>query len=757
MGHKAALLAASALTALWPSFAHAQTGEPTQQDGSDVIVVTAQRRAENISDVPVSVTALGDEQLAALRVTDLSDLTTAVPNLRAISTVGEDTPIFSLRGVSMSDYSLNQSGPIATYYDEAYIGNFAEFGTAMFDLERIEVLRGPQGTLYGRNSTGGAVNLVSKKPVFENTGFLTVGYGNYDRKETTGAVNTFFGETVAARLAFTAAENDGWVDNLIGPDLNDTRNVGGRLSVLFEPGDSFDATLILSASYGNPHNYAIVAEPGPDGIGAGAYEFYRQTFPASNTKTDYFRPGLDNYTVESDYTPRRKNRTQGAILNMNWYATDDVTVTSVTSGNKAMLLVPEDTDGSPNETLSITYYDDVKQIAQDLRISYDDSDRLRLLLGVYGSREWVFNSTLQSFYTDIDTTGDGAFDGQDCLATLPVGCNVRNRFDQTKTSLALYADATYKLTPELSLRLGLRGTDDRGSLRNFNSQVSGADNVPLLNLIPGSPDLNATTGRSFHDTDLSGKVGLEYRPFADMLIFANLSRGYRGSGFNAQAFYDVSELSIAKPEVLKAAELGVKTELFEGTTQVSATTFYYDYQNQQFINVDSSNALQQLMNLPKARVYGAEIEFVASPTSNLKLSGGLGLLSSRIEEGNVSGVDVEGNQLANAPQASLSLSADWRALEGEWGSIGVHVDGVFTSRQYFDVFNNDAQSQSDYALLSGRVSYEPANLPVELAAWVKNLTDEFYYTSRIDVSGVGFNYQHVGEPRTYGVTATFRY
>ncbi|KQW65553.1 hypothetical protein ASE17_19060 [Phenylobacterium sp. Root77] len=760
MGFKSGLLAATAIIGFAPALAQAQTGgAPDEPEIAEVteIVVTAQKRSERLSDVPVSVTALGEQRLAAQHVSDLSDLTTAVPNLRAITTVGEDTPIFSLRGVSMSDYSLNQSGPIATYYDEAYIGNFAAFGVSMFDLERVEVLRGPQGTLYGRNSTGGAVNLIAKKPVFENIGFLTLGYGNYDRKEASGAINTHFGDQVAVRLAFSGTHADGWINNLIGPDLNGTRGVGGRLSVLYQPSDAFDATLRLSASYADPRNPAVVADVGPLGVGAGAYEFFRQTFPASNTKTDYFRTGLDHYTVESDYTPRRKNRAQGASLNMNWRPAEGLTITSVTSANKGVLLVPQDTDGSPYETLTITYYDRVKQLAQDLRVTYEASDRFKVLVGTYASRENVYNSTLQTFYMDLDTNGDGLRNGADCLATIPLACQVQNSFDQKKTSLALYGDATYKLTSDLSLRFGLRGTDDKGDQTNFRSVAAGADDVFFLNLIPGSPDVNATTSQSFHDKDLSGKLGLEWRPVAGTMVFANLSRGYRGSSFAAQAFYDPSELTVAKPEILEAVEGGVKTQFFDRRLQVSATAFYYSYKNQQFINVDSASALQQLLNLPKSRVYGAELEFTAVPTSGLTIYGGVGLLSSRILEGTASGIDVRGNQLANAPKVNVSLAADWRVIDAEWGRVTIHADAVATSKQYFDVFNNDAQAQSSYALFGGRVSYTPANSPIELAAWVKNIGDKFYYTSRIDVSGVGFTYQNLGEPRTFGVTATYRY
>ncbi|MBW8859085.1 MAG: Plug domain-containing protein, partial [Caulobacter sp.] len=175
MKFKSGPLAAGFLVTLAPALAQAQAIAPKPPNAAVAetvteVVVTAQKRSEKLSDVPISITALGATQLTARHVSSLSDLTSAAPNLHAIGTVGDDTPIFALRGVSMSDYSLNQSGPIATYYDEAYVGNFAEFGVSLFDIERVEVLRGPQGTLYGRNSTGGAVNLVANKPTFENSG-----------------------------------------------------------------------------------------------------------------------------------------------------------------------------------------------------------------------------------------------------------------------------------------------------------------------------------------------------------------------------------------------------------------------------------------------------------------------------------------------------------------------------------------------------------------------------------------------------------
>jgi len=244
----------------------AQTAAQTAPADDQEIVVTAQKRSERLQDVPISVSAIGGDAIRKQRLSSADDLVTKIPNLQLTSTVGDGTPIFALRGVSMSDYSLNQAGPVATYYDEVYKGNFAFLGVALYDLERVEVLRGPQGTLYGKNTTGGAVNLISRKPDLGKTdGYINLGYGNYNRREANGAINLPLGETLAARMAFTIARADGWFRNQLPgkPDLGGTREYALRGSLLWEPADGTSFLLRASTSYQNPYNYGIFAAPGP--------------------------------------------------------------------------------------------------------------------------------------------------------------------------------------------------------------------------------------------------------------------------------------------------------------------------------------------------------------------------------------------------------------------------------------------------------------------------------------------------------------
>jgi iron complex outermembrane recepter protein len=359
--------AASAVIAflsLAPAAAMAQDAAPqtaVEETASDDIVVTAQKRSERLQDVPISISAIGGDALQRQRVTSADDLVTKIPNLQLTSTVGDNTPIFALRGVSMSDYSLNQASPVATYYDEVYKGNFALLGVAMYDLERVEVLRGPQGTLYGKNTTGGAVNLISRTPQLgETEGYVNLGYGNYNRIDANGAVSVPLGETLAARVAFTFARADGWFKNQLPgkPDLASVREYGIRGSLLFEPTDGVRFILRGSTSYQNPRNYGIYAQP-----------------EAIN------RFGLKRREIEANVTDRRRARTYSVSLTGNIDVSDSLAITSVTSWDKGSLNFYEDTDGTASQLLEIPYGDRAKQFAQDLRLTSDFSGPFNFILG----------------------------------------------------------------------------------------------------------------------------------------------------------------------------------------------------------------------------------------------------------------------------------------------------------------------------------------------------------------------------------------
>ncbi|WP_255504593.1 TonB-dependent receptor [Novosphingobium sp. EMRT-2] len=344
------LLRNTALTAIavfaataTPAFAQAQSDSGSESAPGE-IVVTAAKRSENLQSVPISVSAIGGDALEKSRITNVDSLVTKVANLQLTSIVGDNTPIFALRGVSMSDYSLNQSSPVATYYDEVYKGNFAFLGVAMYDLERVEVLRGPQGTLYGKNTTGGAVNIISRDAKLgETSGYLNAGYGNYNRVDVNGAVNVPLGEKAALRVAGTFSRADGWFKNVVPglPDLASTREYALRGTLKFEPTDSVRFTLRASTSFQNPQNYGIYAQP-----------------------EAVHRPGLSKWEIASDVSQRRRARTTSVALTTNIDVSDTLAITSITSYDKGTLFFREDTDGTATKLLEIPYYDRASQFAR---------------------------------------------------------------------------------------------------------------------------------------------------------------------------------------------------------------------------------------------------------------------------------------------------------------------------------------------------------------------------------------------------------
>lgn len=721
-------VALAALLLVQPALAQTAPQDSAAAETPDTaeIVVTAAKRSENLQAVPIAISAIGGEALTKSRITNVDSLVTKVANLQISSTVGDNTPIFALRGVSMSDFSLNQSSPVATYYDEVYKGNFAFLGVAMYDLERVEVLRGPQGTLYGKNTTGGAVNLISRDAKLgETSGYVNAGYGNYNRFDLSGAVNVPLGEKAALRVGGTYARADGWFKNVVpgGPDLAGTNEWALRGTLKLEPVDGVKVTLRASHSFQNPQNYGIYAQP-----------------EAVN------RPGLTKWEIASNVAQKRRAETTSVALTANIDVSDTLSLTSITSYDRGELFFKEDTDGTAARLLEIPYYDKASQFAQDLRLTSNTGGPFDFILGVYYNREKVFNRSALEIATDVDVNQDGKIDAADCAAGLPLACKIQNQFDQGKTSFAVYTDLKYKISDALTLRGGLRYTHDTGDQTGFSADALGYDNVFVANLIPLS-------NLGFKKDNVSGKIGLDYKLASGDLLYASVSRGYRAPSFNAQAFFDPSELSVAEAEEVTSYEAGAKIQFLDRRITLNMAGFYYNYKNQQFLNVEPATAAQQLLNIPKSTLYGAEAELTVRASDRFTLHAGMGLLSTKIKTGVVSGVNVSGNRLSTAPTLTFNASVDATLLQGGFGSVSIHPEVAYQSSQFFETLNIPRLRQQSYALLGGHLDWDSADGRFNASLWARNLGNKFYITSRIDLlAGFGFDYNHVGNPRMYGVT-----
>jgi len=711
------------------------------------VIVTAQKKAESLQDVPLSVSALSSNELGALKLHDTTEIAAQIPNVQVSTPYSDSQPAFSVRGISMSDFSQNQSSPIAMYVNEVYKGVGALQALQLFDLERIEVLRGPQGTLYGKNATGGAVNIISKTPELDGVtrGDISFGLGNLSRRETNGALEISNADNyLGARLAFTYSDADGWVDNNVpgNGDSGAFRDYAVRLTGRYQPTDNLDMVLRLSKSRSTQSNgHEVLAS----NIGVGGVGF----------ATGYNRAGLDFFESEMDRQDGNALDNTSTSLSINWDINEQLTLTSVTSYDEGDWITREDADGSPHNILHTDFGSEVTSAAQDLRLSSDFDGNFNFLLGLYGQREDLDANVIQRMFYDFagDNDGSGTLD---CFEDFITGCRLSNNYNQVKTSLAAYFQGSYDISPDLSFTLGLRFTKDDNKIDNYEANLGYLDpvtNTEVVNAIPTISDYQDDVT----DRNWGTRFALDYALSSDIITYISFTTGYRGSAFNGQAFYDASEITTAEPEEVKAWEIGFKSDLLDNRLRINGAIFHYAYENQQFLDVTPS-FLSVLVNADKSSVQGAELEITAIPHQAVDLRLGLGYLDATYDKLQLRGTDLSGNELINAPSLNFNALINWRFMEMNSGYMSLTLDTSFTGDQYFDAFNNDNTRQKAYWLSNMRVSFQSQDEQLEVAFWAKNLADKEYLSSMTDLQELfNFDYTHRGRTRTFGLDANYRF
>ena len=765
-----------------------ELGEPDVQNAGAIeeVTVTARKRSQSIQDVSMSITALTEEQLKNYRVSEPEDISNFVPNLHYSAIRGAGTPVFSLRGVSSIDYSFNQNSPIAVYVDDTYKGNAALLGVSLFDLRRVEVLRGPQGSLYGKNTTGGAVKFITNQPSTDNESYITVGAGNYNRLETEAAFNVAISDRFVVRLAGTYAEADGWLDN-VNPGVDDANSVdeyGVRLSALWTPTEDLEVKLAASKGKSNPVNfgYKFFDETTPTWFGTyGLYNAFGGT-----SLTDPSQAGLDFFETASEQDFRRLVESDAVMASINWTLSDAYVLTSVSSWDEGEVFNPDESDGTPNVVQQARYGVEVEQFTQELRIASDLDGPLNFVSGLYYAREELVSTNGYGFFFDVDMNLDGGLDADDCLDPVAVayglspspagaatdalfnslgfslgdfatfGCFQSNSFDQQKTSYAAYLDGSYELTSALTLRLGARYTYDEAERSNFNAHLSRLDRVPLFGTINGgSSDPTATIpGQRFSDSVVTGKIGLDYTMADNTLIYGLISRGYRGGAFNAQAYADPREVNAVDPEFVTSFEVGFKTDLWDGRLQLNGSAFHYQYEDQHFINFDPVTFVQTLINIDESEITGLELEMAAMVTPAVLLRLGVGSMDAEIQRGILGGVDLSGGDLPGAPDLNATASVDWNLFTNERGVLTLHVNGSYQDDALYAIGTGTADG---YALVNARLTFLVGDERWSASLWGKNLAEKEYETYHYASPAVGGTLAQIGPPRTFGVEFSYRF
>jgi len=730
------------------------------QEGMEEIVVTAQRREQNVQDVGIAITAFSGDQLRQLGITESTALAQQTPGLIYASPIGEgQNPVFAIRGVGLNDFSEHNEAPVAVYVDDVYLSNLAGLSFQLYDLERVEVLKGPQGTLFGRNTTGGVIHFLTRRPTDRLDGFAELSAGEFSQLRFEGALSGPFSDTVRARLSALYNEHDGYM-SILSPgfdDANAADSVGVRAQLEFGSSDAFSVR--VSGHYDQSDTISVAyhhgsVQPAADGV---SVIYVPPDEPnagcpgAPGADCFGYRYTGDRRSAEIDQAPFLDLETWGASAIVEWQLADDLTLSSITGYEDVDKLYGEDTDAGPVPGIYVKHPNVGKQFSQELRLSNDD-DQLRWTAGVY-----YFDRSIDAG-SNIDVSGIGLF-------------NLLLETHDDIESWAGFGQLEYALTDHLTLIGGVRYTDEERHFEELSRDLAGV--IPVfLGLsptpIPGFVTFDFTDESvgeltRTEDDSVTFRAEADWRPAEDVLVYASISRGTKGAGFNS-AFDGTGVFSGSTveqipfgEETLTDYEVGIKSTLFSGTANLNASTFYYDYDDYQAFTFD--NITQVIRNLP-ASLYGAELEFAARPTDSWYFKGGVAWLHSEVEDvaaANLfTGELVERDrEMAMAPDLQLSaiVRYQWNMLGG---LMSVQASGQYHSEMFFDLDNNPVTKEDGYGTVDLRVAYTDDAERFEVALWGKNVTDEYYRTYAFPVVGLGFMDDTVAAPSWYGATVSYR-
>lgn len=661
------------------------------------VVVTARKRAENIQDVPASIVAISAATIEEAHMTQIDDIGSLVSNLHIVQR-NDNSPDVTLRGVG----SFGVVQGVGFYVDD--IQQFEGQTLRPFDIERIEVLKGPQGTLYGGANIGGAIKYVTKEPSFSWSNEASVENGNLATRNYFAVVSgPLIPDKLAMRASFYDENQDGYTyDTYHQTDVGATTDHGGRLTLLYEPSDATKAHLYINA----------------DAFRTGAQNLL-YTPPDDHTYL---------YSVNDYYLPSFERRLWSPTLRIDQQLGSAVSFTSISSYFSSYNRGLTDLAKQPRPIDALQQNQDHRVASQELRLQSTGTSNLNWLLGLYYQHH-------RTEVTQIDNFSTG-----DVLNPIVVGTDL-DRDEKSQTQYAVFADATYRLS-RWQLELGLRGEYYDSAEAAYNNSLT-----PVLN---AAARLN---GRQ-----LSPRASLQYRFNDDLNLYTTVSRGFEP----ADEIEENGEVHSYRAEIATSYEAGLKSTLHD-VVQLNGAVFYIDYANRLYQNIQfvPAGILEVTSNIGASRNYGAELEITGLLPAGFKVSSGLGW--TRAVWGNVPFIDPQTNLPINlrgriapfTPDYSANVVVDWTHRMGHELTFGARLDASFTGSSWWDP--QDSARQSAYQLLNMGVRVERGFWT--LAGHVSNLTNARYntiYDPTYDI-GAPFNVAHIGRPREFVFSGTVRF
>ncbi|MDZ4729687.1 MAG: TonB-dependent receptor [Xanthomonadales bacterium] len=724
------------------------------------VIVTAQKREQSIQDVSVSITAFSNSDIRELGIGRPRDLARYTPGLvMNASNGGETDTVFTLRGVGMNDVASNQNPAISVYIDDVALAAISMLGFQIFDQERIEVLKGPQGTLYGRNTTGGAIKFISRKPTREFDAFGQVDYGSYNRIGFEGAVGGSLGPTLSGRLAVGIVEQPkGWQTldlrglGQFGPGVDANNGAistqGIRGSLMWEPSDKVDVLLV--ADYGETDSESqafqhagnrLIDNSGfcsfttigvRDETQCASFGQVRDVIggtPLTPQREIYSETGNDPRTVGSNFG--QGNDIKGESWGLS--GTIDVglqrsTFTSVTGFRKMDRLLAQDQGASPFQIHDLENIEDIESFSQEIRLASDDS---------WGALTWLVGA----YYSDDDINAKNNTDFRDHISF-----NSKFFLDYTqKTKLgAVFAQAEWAFNDNWRLIGGLRYTDVSRDFR-YDSITVGI-----------SPKAVTGIRNNIDDSEVSGRIGLDYTVSDDLLLYASFNRGFKGGGFSGSINFNPNGFTPYKSETLDAFEAGFKWTLADGALRFNSAVYYYDWMDFQAATAVDIGGIRiiVLSNAGDAEILGLESEISWYPTEQFSLNLGFNWMDAEIVSGN-----FDGDTPAHAPKVSFNGIAKYESTSSIAGVRPfAQVGFSYQDDIQFILANHPGATEKAYTLLDARIGFKSEDGHWEYAAYGHNLTDKLYRTE-VFGPGSGFLPSRIfyGPPRTFGVSVSYFY
>lgn len=686
----ACLFAATASTAAFAQDAAVTAAVDGDATGND-IVVTARQRSESLQQVPDSVTAFSAKAIEEAGIRSIDDVTSLMPNISLVDTQDAGTVAINIRGIGQV---RNGEAPVALVIDGVQMTSTDMIKQALFDLEQIEVLKGPQGALYGRNAIGGAINITTKRPTNELQGRVSIDYANGDDRRASGSLSgALVPDVLLFRVAADYRKFDGVFNNVTlnrKVDFVEDINLRGRL--LFEPADRL--TIDLRGAYGDLKAGASWYIPLPDG-------------QANNTSVP----------IQADVLGRSPRKVKDGSLKID-YEFEPFTLTSVSSLNNTKIDLSEDLEWYPQSILGATQLRRYESFTQEIRLSSPSDQKLRWTAGAYllDAKRRVDTVVLIS----PDPTASG----------LPLSAYIQlpaARATEDILTKAAYGQVNYSVTDALELTGALRYDHDTRKQTN--------------RLAPGPK-------RKASFDEWQPKLSVKYSFSRDNMVYATAARGFRSGGFNPpNAVFP----AIYNPEVADTLEIGSKNSLLDRKLTLNAAAFYMKYKDQQVFILNVAD--QGIVNVDKTDIYGFELEAQARPVRNLQLGASLGFIDTKIKDFDGT-AQFRGNKVPLTYRWSTTAFAQYKVPVGDHGIIG-RVDYSRKSGNYWHIDNADKQNVVE--LVNARLTWDAGAYSVALYATnllKERYTEEFFAK---EFSAGASDIRYPGQPRRYGVSATLNF